>query len=127
MFASSRQRLNAVTEQWNALKATCADHADQQMESFHTTLEEMRRELRHARRLLARAGTQGSVRAIADKLVAAVAAPITLDGETVVVTASVGIALYPDDGESIDTLVSRADDGMYAAKRRAAAGAGSRR
>lgn len=72
--------------------------------------------------LLARPGQPGSAHAVAGRLVAAIAAPITVDGETVVVTASVGIAIYPDDGESLDTLVSRADDAMYAAKRLAPAG-----
>lgn len=60
----------------------------------------------------------GTARAVADALIVAVGAPVSVDGETVGLTASVGIAIYPDDGESLDALVARADDAMYAAKRR---------
>ncbi|MEK9842940.1 diguanylate cyclase domain-containing protein [Thalassospira sp.] len=33
------------------------------------------------------------------------------------VTASIGIALYPDHGETVDELIAAADDAMYAAKK----------
>ncbi len=33
------------------------------------------------------------------------------------VSASIGIALYPDHGETVDELLSAADDAMYAAKK----------
>jgi diguanylate cyclase (GGDEF)-like protein len=70
--------------------------------------------------LLVGAGMPARAPATADGLMAAVAAPVTLDGTTVAVTASAGIAIYPDDGESLDALVARADDALHAAKRRAA-------
>ena len=42
--------------------------------------------------------------------------PFTLGGCTVHGTASIGIALYPADGTTRDSLVTAADDAMYAAK-----------
>lgn len=45
-----------------------------------------------------------------------VAAPYTLDGERVLVTASIGYTLYPDDSADADALLRHADQAMYAAK-----------
>ena len=43
---------------------------------------------------------------------------IHLDGEAVNMTVSVGIAYYPDDGNTVDQLLKSADDAMYAEKRK---------
>ena len=59
--------------------------------------------------------------AVADKLLEAIGAPALVDGVAVNVTASVGMAFFPDDGQDIETLVARADAAMYASKRRHAA------
>nr|WP_249116072.1 EAL domain-containing protein [Azoarcus sp. L1K30] len=42
--------------------------------------------------------------------------PFELDGKLAYVSASIGIAFYPDDSTEIDTLLSYADQAMYAAK-----------
>ena len=42
--------------------------------------------------------------------------PMSLDGHDVTVTASLGVALYPADGDSLEVLVRHADIAMYAAK-----------
>jgi diguanylate cyclase (GGDEF)-like protein len=42
--------------------------------------------------------------------------PFLLDGREVVLTASIGIALYPEDGEDADSLLKHADTAMYHAK-----------
>ena len=42
--------------------------------------------------------------------------PFAIGGREVVVTASIGIAVYPDDGEDAQTLVKHADTAMYHAK-----------
>jgi diguanylate cyclase (GGDEF)-like protein/PAS domain S-box-containing protein len=54
--------------------------------------------------------------AIAQATIAAVAAPIQIGAETLFVSASVGIALYPEHGTQTDTLLRHADQAMYAAK-----------
>lgn len=54
---------------------------------------------------------------IAQKILSVVAEPFELGGETVFVTASIGMALYPDDGKQLDDLFKYADQAMYHAKR----------
>ncbi|CAG2151323.1 hypothetical protein LMG31506_04386 [Cupriavidus yeoncheonensis] len=54
---------------------------------------------------------------IASKLLASVGEPILAVGNTVQVTPSIGISVYPDDGVDPRLLVERADHAMYAAKR----------
>lgn len=62
--------------------------------------------------------SQGSDAALAAvTLLAAIAAPSPLDGGTVRMSASIGIAIYPRDGKDPATLISRADEAMYRAKR----------
>ncbi|SFL73176.1 EAL domain-containing protein [Rugamonas rubra] len=53
---------------------------------------------------------------IAVRIVAALAAPYHLDGKTVHSGASVGVAMFPADGDDADTLLRHADTAMYAAK-----------
>jgi diguanylate cyclase (GGDEF)-like protein len=53
----------------------------------------------------------------AERLVAALAEPFTVDGARLEVGASVGVALYPDHGVEASELLRRADAAMYAAKR----------
>jgi len=54
---------------------------------------------------------------LADKLLAALAAPFDLDGHEVRISGSVGIALYPDDGPSAHDLRVKADLALYQAKK----------
>lgn len=65
-------------------------------------------------------------RTVAAKLEAAVAVPMEVAGRTVTLTASVGMAVFPDDGESTDVLLAKADEAMYAAKRQRHLSAGAR-
>ena len=54
--------------------------------------------------------------AIAQKVLAAVARPVQIEGRTLKVTASIGIACYPEDGDDPETLLRNADNAMYRAK-----------
>ena len=51
-----------------------------------------------------------------DRLVPRVRQPHLVDGAELHVSCSVGIAVYPDDAQDIDTLMRHADAAMYAAK-----------
>ena len=53
---------------------------------------------------------------VARKVAQALADPIVLGDMQVTVTASIGVALYPDHGTGVDTLLRHADTAMYAAK-----------
>ncbi|MFZ6724737.1 sensor domain-containing protein [Undibacterium sp. MH2W] len=54
----------------------------------------------------------------AQRVLEELSAPITLDGMNFTVTSSIGIALYPADGLSMDDLIKNADSAMYHVKER---------
>ncbi|HJV96070.1 MAG TPA: diguanylate cyclase, partial [Albitalea sp.] len=53
---------------------------------------------------------------VAQKVVATLAAPFRLEGQEVYVSASLGIGIYPADGDEADMLLRNADTAMYRAK-----------
>lgn len=53
---------------------------------------------------------------IAQKIRKAVAQPCLIQKHSLYVTISLGISLYPDDGNDVESLVKKADMAMYAAK-----------
>jgi diguanylate cyclase (GGDEF)-like protein len=53
---------------------------------------------------------------IARRVVQAMREPMELHGHSLVVTVSVGSAVYPDDDERVSTLLAKADAAMYEAK-----------
>jgi diguanylate cyclase (GGDEF)-like protein/PAS domain S-box-containing protein len=55
---------------------------------------------------------------VASKLLQALSAPFDLDGTDVFVTASIGAALYPSDGQSAEALLQHADAALSHAKGR---------
>lgn len=102
-------------------------------------LQEVARRMKHQLRagdLLARLGgdefaflvptarNRKEIEEIAHRLEHCFQAPFEIGGHTLRGTASIGFAIYPDDGLSKDTLLSSADASMYVAKhtRRRAAG-----
>ena len=60
-------------------------------------------------------GAQNAI-AVVDKIREAMRVPFDLKGHEVTVTASIGISVYPDDGNDPDTLIQYADTAMYRAK-----------
>jgi diguanylate cyclase (GGDEF)-like protein len=56
------------------------------------------------------------VEIIAKSLLEALQEPFTVDGRDIYITSSIGIALYPQDGTTTDTLMKNADTAMYWAK-----------
>lgn len=53
---------------------------------------------------------------VALRIISTVSQPFNLDGHEVIVTTSIGISLYPDDGKDVVTLIKNADTAMYHAK-----------
>jgi diguanylate cyclase (GGDEF)-like protein/PAS domain S-box-containing protein len=53
---------------------------------------------------------------VAQKILDALERPFALEGREVHVSASIGVSLYPQDGEDFDTLLGHADVAMYRAK-----------
>jgi diguanylate cyclase (GGDEF)-like protein/PAS domain S-box-containing protein len=53
---------------------------------------------------------------VARRLVTALNEPVTVLGTEIFVSGSVGVAMYPSDGNDIDTLLMNADTAMYRAK-----------
>jgi diguanylate cyclase (GGDEF)-like protein len=51
------------------------------------------------------------------RIVEALSAPYAIDGQTIRLGASVGAAIAPDDGISLDDLLGKADAALYAVKR----------
>ena len=53
---------------------------------------------------------------LARRLISSFAHPIRVDTHEIFINASIGIAIYPYDGEDLDTLLMHADTAMYKAK-----------
>lgn len=53
---------------------------------------------------------------VAAKILHAFQDPFVFDGHELRITTSIGIAIYPHDGEDSDTLIKNADIAMYRAK-----------
>jgi len=59
---------------------------------------------------------RGYASRVAENLARSLEAPFTLGPHTCTIGASLGIALYPEDGTTVDELLSSADTRMYASK-----------
>ncbi|MGN8554639.1 UNVERIFIED_CONTAM: diguanylate cyclase, partial [Microbacterium sp. SLM126] len=59
----------------------------------------------------------GVAQGIAQAILERIAAPYRLAGELVVVSASIGVALYPKDADNAEALLVCADQAMFAAKK----------
>lgn len=59
---------------------------------------------------------QNALASVADRIVEAVGEPVKMEGRDVRIGASIGLVIYPDNGEDAQTLLKNADEAMYAAK-----------
>jgi diguanylate cyclase (GGDEF)-like protein len=55
---------------------------------------------------------------VAEKVIAALGAPHELGNQIFQLKTSIGISIFPDDGEDAETLIDKADAAMYLAKKR---------
>jgi diguanylate cyclase (GGDEF)-like protein/PAS domain S-box-containing protein len=55
---------------------------------------------------------------IAQKTIELLMQPFSIEGNDIVINASIGISIYPEDGENGQTLLMNADSAMYLAKER---------
>jgi len=65
--------------------------------------------------LLPSQGREGAA-LLARQLLAALDTPVTIEGQTVDVSGSIGIATFPEDGDTPTELMAHADSAMYVAK-----------
>jgi diguanylate cyclase (GGDEF)-like protein len=59
---------------------------------------------------------RGFASIVAQKFLQVLSAPFVLDNTTIHISASIGIAVFPEDGEKIDDLMRHADMAMYKVK-----------
>lgn len=55
--------------------------------------------------------------ALAQRFIDECSEPVDLGGQTACISLSIGVSLYPENGDSFDELIRRADKAMYLAKR----------
>jgi diguanylate cyclase (GGDEF)-like protein len=63
--------------------------------------------------LLPDAGGDRNVGHVTERIMAAFSEPIVVRERSFFVSFSIGTAIYPDDGDNIDTLMRCADQSMY--------------
>ena len=66
--------------------------------------------------LLPEWSAQESLEMLALKLLSEILKPCSVNGYQLTVSASIGIATYPDNGDSVDAIIQSADTAMYRAK-----------
>jgi len=66
--------------------------------------------------MLADIKNEKQINIVSDRILESLNEPFMLAGNRVVVTSSIGIAIYPEDGDEIDTLLKHADAAMYQVK-----------
>lgn len=66
--------------------------------------------------LIANLKTPNDAAKIAQKILEVVAQPLRIEGTEIFITTSVGIALFPSDGDTAEALLKNADHAMYRAK-----------
>ncbi len=95
LLAQLAARLSTVLHQADALARLGADEFVLLVESVHSDTE---------------------LAGIAQALLEACAAPFEINGKTIYITASIGIACHPEEGDDIDVLLNNAASALHSAK-----------
>jgi len=66
--------------------------------------------------LLPEIAQAGDATTVAKKLLSALRKPFRIEGREIFTSASIGISLYPDDGDEAEILMKNADQAMYCVK-----------
>jgi len=66
--------------------------------------------------LLPEIGQAEDATTVAEKLLSALRKPFRIEGREIFTSASIGISLYPDDGDKVEILMKNADQAMYCVK-----------
>ena len=66
--------------------------------------------------VIQRTATHSAAEIVAEKIISAVDEPFDVHGLTLSIGVSIGIAMYPDESDTYESVVSRADSAMYRAK-----------
>ncbi|HRP97012.1 MAG TPA: EAL domain-containing protein [Rhodocyclaceae bacterium] len=66
--------------------------------------------------VLSELGAPDAAAHTANRVIASLRQPVRIDERELVVTTSIGISIYPEDGENAETLIKNADVAMYRAK-----------
>ncbi|MFQ5736468.1 MAG: EAL domain-containing protein [Thermodesulfobacteriota bacterium] len=53
---------------------------------------------------------------VVEKILNTIKQPIVIDGQEVIISTSIGVSIFPDDGQDTGTLLKNADTAMYRAK-----------
>jgi diguanylate cyclase (GGDEF)-like protein len=67
--------------------------------------------------LLTTSGTEHAAKVVCGKILKSLEAPLVIDGQSMDITASIGIAQFPEHGDDPNALMRAADVAMYEAKR----------
>lgn len=67
--------------------------------------------------LISDASVKEMTEEVAQRILTAIGKPFSLHGVKAWISASLGIAIYPEDGENLDILIKRADISMYKVKK----------
>jgi diguanylate cyclase (GGDEF)-like protein len=127
--AARRQKLFAVLcidlDAFKVINDSLGHHAgDELLRAFSTRL---RSRVRHSDTVARIGGDEflaiiedcsgdAAVQAVAESLIAALQDPVVIEGETLAISGSIGIAMYPADGKNAALLKRNADQAMYRAK-----------
>ena len=66
--------------------------------------------------ILGQCPDRAPVNLVAQKIIQRLSEPFLIGGKTIHLTASIGVAFYPDDANNMESLLSYADQAMYASK-----------